>query len=246
MNIYNRFAYLYDELMDDFDYEYWFKYIENIFIKYDKSPNSILEMACGTGSLSYYLGQKEYKLTCFDISEEMLSIAYNKLIDFHNVEIFHQNMIDFNFNKKFDAILSICDSINYVYNEKDLFSVFKNVWNHLEEDGIFIFDISSYYKLKKVIGNNTFVEDRDNIFYSWENYFNEKDKICNFYLTFFVRQNEEEYIRFDESHKQKAYKIDEIVKLLKEVGFKRIDYYKGFSFNRPSFNSERVNFVVKK
>src|SRR5690625_1334769 len=131
MNIYNRFAYLYDELMDDFDYEYWFKYIENIFIKYDKSPNSILEMACGTGSLSYYLGQKEYKLTCFDISEEMLSIAYNKLIDFHNVEIFHQNMIDFNFNKKFDAILSICDSINYVYNEKDLFSVFKNVWNQI-------------------------------------------------------------------------------------------------------------------
>src|SRR5699024_5696157 len=110
-----------------FDYEYWFKYIENIFIKYDKSPNSILEIACGTGSLSYYLGQKEYKLTCFDISEEMLSIAYNKLIDIHNVDIFRHNIIDFNFNKKFDPILSICDSIIYVYNEKYLFSVYKNV-----------------------------------------------------------------------------------------------------------------------
>ena len=77
--MYDNFALLYDELMGDVDYKSWYLYIEKIFKKFNKKPKGLLEMACGTGSLSYYLAKGGYDLTCFDISSEMLSIAYNKL-----------------------------------------------------------------------------------------------------------------------------------------------------------------------
>src|SRR5690606_6542365 len=134
--MYKNMAFVYDELMDDIDYEGWFNYIRKIFSKYEKNPKSILEMACGTGNLSYYLAREGYDLTCFDISSDMLSIAYNKLYEFKNVTILKQDMTDFNLFKKFDCILSICDSINYIIDEKDLVNTFKRVREHLKEDGI--------------------------------------------------------------------------------------------------------------
>src|SRR5699024_5804818 len=165
--MYNEFASLYDELMYDFDYKNWFEYIENIFKKFNKNLNTILEMACGTCNLSYFFGEKGYKLTCFDLSSEMLSVAYKKLNLFKNIRILNQDMIDFNFNEKFDAVIAACDSINYIIDEKDLLSVFNNVYKHLKADGIFIFDINSVYKLKNIIGNNIFAEDQEDIFYTW-------------------------------------------------------------------------------
>src|SRR5690554_2449168 len=120
MNIYNEFANLYDELMGDFDYENWFNYIEEIFNRYNKSPKKVLEMACGTGNLSYYLASRGYQLTCFDLSEDMLSKAYAKLRRFKNIKLLNQNMVDFKFNESFDSIISICDSINYITENEDL------------------------------------------------------------------------------------------------------------------------------
>lgn len=246
MDIYNKFANLYDELMGDFDYKNWFHYIEETFKKYDKNPKNILEMACGTGNLSYYLASAGYNLTCFDLSSDMLSKAYDKLRKFKNIKILNQNMIDFDLNKKFEGIISICDSINYILDKEDLHQTFKNVWNHLENDGIFIFDINSHYKLKNIIGNNIFVEDRDNIFYTWQNYYDDNEDICEFYLTFFFSEDGESFERFDEEHREKAYKTHEIIDLLKDIGFKKIDYYQAFSFNEPVEETERINFVAIK
>lgn len=245
MDIYNRFAYLYDELMNDFDYENWFNYIENIFIRYNKSPKDILEMACGTGNLSYYIAKKGYKLTCFDLSDEMLAIAYQKMMKFQNAKILNQDMIDFKLNKKFDSIISICDSINYIIDEKDLLKVFENAYHHLQEDGIFIFDINSYYKLKEIIGNNIFIEDREEIFYSWDNYYDEEEDICDFYLTFFVKEGST-YTRFDEVHRERAYHTNKIVELLKKAGFNKIDYFEGFTFDNIKEDTERINFIAIK
>lgn len=244
--MYDNFAYLYDELMNDFDYEAWFDYIKGIFRKYNRNPKDILEMACGTGSLSYYIGKEGYKLTCFDLSEEMLAIAYEKLKRLKNVKILRQNMTSFSINKKFDSVISICDSVNYILDKDDLLKTFKNVYEHLNKDGIFIFDINSFYKLKEVIGNNTFVEDREDIFYTWQNYFDEEKEICEFYLTFFTSDDGENFIRFDEKHLEKAYKTEEVVDLLKEAGFKTIEYFDAFTFNSPVKNSERINFVASK
>ena len=242
--MYNRFAYIYDDLMIDVDYEKWYLYIENVFKKFDKMPKSLLEMACGTGNLSYYLGNADYDLTCFDLSNDMLSIAYNKLQNFNNVKIINQNMIDFNINKEFDAIISICDSINYILDEKDLLKTFTNVRKHLPKDGIFIFDINSYYKLNHIIGNNTFVEDGEDIYYTWQNYFDEVKSIAEFYITFFTKDRDGKYIRFDEEHLERAYYIEEIMELLKSSNFNKIHVYDGLSFEKPDEKSERISFIA--
>lgn len=246
MEAYNEFAYIYDELMNDFDYEKWAGYINSIFKKYKKDPKNILEMACGTGNLTYHLAREGYRLTAFDLSEEMLAQAYKKLGRYKNVELLNLDMIEFDLNKKYDSVISICDSINYILEEEDLASSFENVYRHLEEDGIFIFDINSYYKLKNIIGNNTFINDQEETFYTWQNFYDDEVNICDFFLTFFVREKDGKYSRFEEEHSEKAYKIKEIVRLLKEAGFKNIDYYEGFTFDGVVEKTQRINFVALK
>ncbi|WP_425448174.1 class I SAM-dependent DNA methyltransferase [Dethiothermospora halolimnae] len=246
MDSYNQFAFIYDKLMTaDISYKKWHDYIEMIFSKYNKSINTILEMACGTGNLTSYLAKEDYMITCFDISQEMLSIAQDKLKNNRNVKLYKRDMVDFSFNKKYDSILCMCDSINYITDKEELLAVFKNVYKHLNDDGIFIFDINSYYKLNNIIGNNTFVHDDDNVFYVWENIYDAEKEICQFYLTFFVKEGDT-YKRFDEEHLERAYKLEEIIELLNRAGFKDIDAYHEFTFEEVMDKSERINFVVKK
>ncbi len=245
MDIYNKFAQVYDELMNDFDYKEWFNYIEDIFKRYDKEPREILEMACGTGNLSYFFADRMYKLTAFDISDEMLSKAYKKLNKYKNVKLLKQDMTDFKFNIRFDSVISICDSINYILTKEKLVETFKNVYKHLQDGGIFIFDINSFYKLEHILGNNIFLEDREDIFYTWENFYDKDINICDFYLTFFLKEGEN-YKRFDENHREKAYTIGDIVESLEIAGFKTNHFYDCFTFNKPDDLSERINFVAIK
>lgn len=246
MNRYNEFASLYDELMNDFDYEKWFYYIEDIFRRYNISPKRILEMACGTGNLSIHLAEKGYKLTCFDLSEEMLAQAYEKLNKYKNVKLLNGDMIHFKIDQKFDSIISICDSINYITDLKDLKSTFENVYKHLDDNGIFIFDINSFYKISEIIGNNVFVEDREDIFYTWQNYYDSETRVCEFYLSFFIKENGDNYIRFDEDHKERAHTVEEIISTLKSAGFKSIDYFEAFTTEEITPTTERINFVARK
>ncbi len=246
MNSYTEFASLYDELMNDFDYEAWADYVERIYDKYNIKPKDILEMACGTGNLSFELAKRRYNLVCFDLSEDMLSKAYKKLGKYRNVKLLELNMIDFNINKKFESVISICDSINYITNKDELLQCFKNVYNHLKDHGLFIFDVNSFYKLKHIIGNNTFVEDREDIFYTWQNYYDEEENICEFYLTFFKDDGNGRYNRFDEDHMERAYTIDEIIKLLKKAGFSKVEFFNAFTFDNPLETDERINFVAIK
>ena len=243
---YGEFARVYDDLMLDFNYEEWALYIEEIFKKYKKRPKSILEMACGTGNLTEHLAKARYDLTAFDLSEDMLAQAYDKLRPYKNVHLMKQDMLSFNFNKGFDAVIAVCDSINYITEKADLERVFKNVYNHLEDDGIFIFDINSYYKLREIIGNNTFVEDREDVFYVWENFYDEDKDLCEFYLTFFFRKEGLIYERFDEKHIEKAYRRVEVIELLKKAGFNHIDSYDAFGFDQVGDKTERINFVARK
>lgn len=245
MDIYGDFASVYDELMDDFDYEKWFEYIEGIW-SLKARPKKVLEMACGTGNLSYHIGEAGYTLDCFDLSDEMLAKANHKLNRFKNVNIFKQNMVDFNFYKKYDSVLAICDSINYIVEDEDLIQTFKNVYDHLEDGGSFIFDINSYYKLRHIVGENTFVEDRDDVLYTWENYFDEDTNICEFYLTFFFKEKDNLYRRFNEDHMERAYRTEEVVSFLKLAGFTDIEYYQAFTFDEVEEETERINFIVRK
>lgn len=250
--MYKKFAYIYDKLMDDFDYELWSNYIEDIFEKKELEPKDILVMACGTGNLSEKLLQKGYNLTCFDLSSDMLAVADQKLNKYKDVKLLQQNMIEFNIGKKFDSVLAICDSINYILELEELIKTFKNVYNHLEDGGVFIFDINSHYKINHILKDNIFIEDREDVFYTWENYYDDETDICQYYLNFFVSENNgETYERFIEVHYEKAWTIKEIEEALNLAGFKHWDIYREWTFKEMSHDvenndAERIHFAVSK
>lgn len=246
MGSYGEFASIYDQLMNDFDYKEWGNYIELIFKNYNLNAKKILEMACGTGALSVHLADKRYQMVCFDLSEEMLSKAYEKLGRYKNVKLLKQDMSKFKINETFDSVIAICDSINYITNLEDLEKTFKNTYDHLNENGLFIFDINSKYKLKHIIGNNTFVEDSEDVFYTWQNSYDETEDICEFYITFFITEDGINYNRFEEEHYEKAYNLDEIILSLQKAGFSKIDYYNAFTLDPIEEKTERINFVAMK
>lgn len=245
MESYKEFAVIYDELMNDIDYNEWFSYIEEILEKNNVSSKKILEMACGTGNLTKLFCDEMYDVTCFDLSSDMLTVAYDKLKKYRNVKVLNMDMVDFKLNDSFETVISICDSINYITEENDIEKVFKNVYNVLKDDGVFIFDINSFYKLSSIIGDNTFVYENEKVFYTWQNHFDNEEKIAEFYLTFFIKDNDK-YVRVDEEHYERAYSTQEIVCALKKVGFNDICIYDAFTFNPPKKDSERINFVVRK
>lgn len=243
---YGGFAYVYDRLMQDVDYEVWTDYIESIIKNNIKKTSKILELACGTGNVTIPLAKKGYDVVGVDISEDMLMIAKNKSVE-NNLNIFfiQQNMIDLELEQKFDCVLSMCDGINYIIDMDDLLQVFQNVYDVLEDEGIFIFDISSAYKIKNILGNNMFGENLGDICYLWENYFNEESKILEMDLTIFI-QHGKYYKKEEEIHTQRAYKADEIIKLLNKLDFKDIKTYDGFTFDIHRSDSERIFFTAKK
>lgn len=249
LDIYGGFAKYYDELMYDVDYKEWYDYIRDIS---ENKYSKVLEMACGTGNLTKYIAEDPNvkSITCFDISEDMLIEANSKLDKYNNIEILRLDMINMSMSKKFDLVISACDSLNYILEKDDMKKIFKNVYNLLEDGGSFIFDMNSYYKLKEIIGNNIFVDENEKVYYIWENYFDEETDICEFYLTFFEKNDDGTYTRFDEVHDERAYKEKDIKNMLIESGFKDIKIYYDFKTEPSNFDigieSNRVFFVCNK
>lgn len=242
---YGDFAYYYDKLMDDVDYQVWSEYILQVIKEYGIKHTDILEMACGTGTMAVKLAGKGYDVTAFDLSEDMLSIASSKALE-NNTKVNYllQDMVDIKIENNFGIILCLCDSMNYITGREDLLNVFKWVYSHLKTNGIFIFDINSSYKLRNIIGDNTFTGENDNLVYIWDNYLNEND-IVEFYLTFFVKEGRL-YRRFDEFHSEKIYESEEVLELLKLSGFNDVYAKDGLTLNDMAQNSERISFIVLK
>ncbi|MFM1515052.1 class I SAM-dependent methyltransferase [Helcococcus ovis] len=244
--MYNRFSDFYDELVFDIDYE---KYANNIFEilnKYNVNKGNILEIGCGTGNLTQELSKnKDYNILAFDNSIEMLNHSFVKLSDKENVTIILQDMYKFDYKSfKHDAIITLLDVINYITDEAKLEKLFKNIYDGLNENGVFIFDLNSRYKLLEVLGNNQYIYERKNIFYTWENRL-VGDKV-NFYLNFFVKNKDGLYERVEEMQVEKYYSIEFIVEKLKTVGFREIDYIDEDGGVFKENNTQRILFSAKK
>jgi ubiquinone/menaquinone biosynthesis C-methylase UbiE len=247
MNAYKNFAYYYDLLMDEVDYDGWVDYLEEIFKASGISISTILEIGCGTGNIANRLAERGYKVIASDISDDMLTLAQDKAIEMGvKVNYVHQDMRDIRLNNPVDCIICVCDGINYILSNDDLEKVFKGVHRNLNSNGLFVFDINSHYKISTVIGNNTFGYSGEEICYIWENYYNPKTRICDYYLTFFKRIEGDMYHRFEETHRQKAYLIQEMEKQLIKCGFKVEGVYQTFTFEKPGEKSERINFTARR
>lgn len=242
MAAYNDFAYIYDRLMKaDIDYCAWCDYIENLFSRHDAEPDTICELACGTGNMTEQIKARGYDVTGVDISRDMLTAASGKL---KGTRLVCSDMSKYNENVKYDAFLCMIDGVNYVIEPKRLERTFKNVRSMLNDGGVFIFDVSTRYKLKHVIGSETFIHSDYDVFYSWQNNYIEKYSLSDMLLNFFVREGSR-YRRFEERHLQRGYSEQQLKILLQRAGFSDIAVYDEMSFDAPRSNSERIVFVCK-
>lgn len=246
MASYESFASVYDIFMEDVPYDEWVEYIENLFKYYNINPKLVLDLGCGTGNITEKLALKGYDMIGIDNSEEMLIIAKEKARK-NNLDILYllQDMREFELYGTVSAIISICDSINYLTEEEDVLQTFKLVNNYLDPGGLFIFDLNTEYKYQEILGENTFAYNTQKSSYIWENYYYEEEKINEYKLTLFVNEDKNLFKKYEETHYQKAYSLDKIIQLLNEAGLEYLGVFDAFTFNLPNRESERIYIIAR-
>ncbi len=236
---YKEFSQIYDLLMDDIDYEKWTAFIIN-----KTGGRKILEAACGTGGITRILADKNYKVTAFDLSQDMLMRAYEKLGRSPGIKLLNMNMTDFRIDDSFDAAICCCDGVNYI-TEDEAGKFFKSIYNHLNDNSKFIFDVSTAYKYDTLF-NDTYVYDDGKIFYVWENETDEQKKAVNMEINFFIRYSSDKYTRINEIQTQYIHDVKILTELLKEAGFINIEIYDGYSEKTFNQTSLRAVFCAAK
>ena len=210
---YGEFAKIYDELInEDINYDEMVERILEICNSYNVELNDYLDIACGTGNVTIRVAKHFKNIYGVDLSEDMLREAFDKFKEARiKGKIICQDMTELSLNKEFDLITSVLDSTNYITDINGLQEYFKGVYNHLKSNGLFIFDVNSYYKLSEILGNNIYTYSEEEVFYTWENVF--EDNLLSMFLTFFVKKGEL-YERFEEEHLERAYTEEELEKEL--------------------------------
>ena len=245
MSSYQTFAYLYDELTQNVEYEKRCDYILSFFEQNGIKSGTVLDLACGTGSMSIPFMKKGYRIIGVDLSEEMLEIASNRLFEAGNsFSLLKAKMQEFELPEKAEACICCLDSINHLNNIDDVLATFKNVYDSLNNGGLFVFDINTVYKHNEVLADNTFVFDEDDYYLVWDNEAVD-NRTVRILLDMFIL-NGESYDRFSEEFEETAYSVEELSSLLNKVGFVDIKVYDELSYDEPKNDSERLYFVCKK
>lgn len=221
MEAYSGFAEVYDLFMEDIPYEAWRDFLIQILQKEGIRDGLVCELGCGTGRMTRLLAQSGYDMIGIDISEEMLGIAKNQ--ESEGILYLAQDMREFELYGTVRAVVSVCDSMNYLLEEEDLLQVFRLVNNYLDPDGVFVFDLNMDYKFRQLMGTHTFSEHRKEGSLIWDNYYDEKERINEYALTIFLRQpdelyQKELYRKYEEVHYERSYELSQIIRLLEQAG----------------------------
>lgn len=242
---YEKFSYSYDRMMKNVNYPRWTQYIESLFKKYGSYPRKILDLACGTGALTLLLSSNGYEMTGLDRASGMLDIAREKAVS-QGLEITfqHGNMLDFQFDREFDAVVCTYDSINYACSEEELVQTFESVASHLSHKGLFIFDVTTERNIVEHFHNKTFSENHQDYSYIWKNNYLFHSKMCRTFLTFFIQEGDL-FRRYEEVHNQRIFEVHTVNQLLQKTGYKMLSAFDIYTFNRWTRNSDRINFTAQ-
>lgn len=246
MDAYSGFAEVYDMFMDNIPYDDWCRYLTGLLREQGVSDGLVLDLGCGTGNVTQRLAAEGYDMIGVDISEEMLQIAMEKRAA-SGLDILYllQDMREFELYGTVRAVVSICDSMNYILEEEDLVTVFRLVNNYLDPGGVFIFDMNTLYKYRELLGSSTIAEARDDGSFIWDNDFDDETGINSYCLTLFIRQDGDLYRRYEETHFQRGYTLEQVKEALKEAGMEFVAVYDAFTKQLPKGDSERIYVVAK-
>ena len=267
---YSDFAQVYDELMDETPYEQWCDNIVRFVEEYGISEpvrgeqdllaserNLVLDLGCGTGTLTELLYSRGYDMVGVDNAPAMLDIAMRKKQQ-SGSEILYllQDMRELELYSTVGTVISVCDSLNYILEEEELLDVFRLVNNYLYPGGLFLFDFNTDYKYREVIGDTTIAENREDCSFIWENYYDEESCLNEYDVTIFVRDTEAEKVsgksagqelfrRFSETHVQRGYTIEQMRRLVERSGMELIRMLDAESLTEADEQSERVYVLAR-
>lgn len=260
MEAYTDFASVYDTFMDDTPYGQWADFLASLIKKYgvskpcsketnilDTEKNLVLDLGCGTGTLTELLAQKGFDMIGIDNSEEMLNIAMSKKEKSGN-EILYlcQDMRELDLYSTVGTVFSVCDSVNYLLEDDEVIETFSLVNNYLYPHGIFIFDFNTVYKYETVIGDTTIAENRENCSFIWENYYHEDEHVNEYDLTIFAKEKESKlFRRFTETHFQRGYTVAEMKGFVEAAGMEIVEILDADSHQNPTAESERIYMIAR-
>lgn len=253
MEAYTSFAEVYDTFMDNVPYEEWASYLQQTLKEYGIEDGLLLDLGCGTGTLTEIFDELGYDMIGIDNAEDMLEIAMEKRMESgRDILYLLQDMREFELYGTVRAIISVCDSVNYITDSEELLEVFRLANNYLDPKGIFVFDFNTDYKYREILASNTIAEEREDCSFIWDNYYYEEEKINEYELTLFIRDDElseecgQDICRkFHETHFQRAYNLEEIKKLLQQSGMEFVAAYDAFTKNTVTAKSERICVIAQ-
>ena len=246
MEQYTNFAKVYDLFMDNVPYDKWVEQIKDILYKENIKDGLICDLGCGTGAITERLANLGYDMIGIDNSYDMLDVAMEKKYASGNDILYLcQDMREFELYGTVRAIISRCDSLNYIRELSELKEVFAWVNNYLDPDGLFIFDMNTEYKYQNILGDNTFAEVREQASFIWENTYDIDKRINEYDLNLFIKLEGDNYKRFEERHVQKAYTFDEILSAIDSSNMVLEKYLDADTFGDVSEKTERILFVAR-
>lgn len=247
MSGYSKFAWFYDRLTENVDYDLIGNRIDKLVSRFGGRKNILLEIGCGTGNLCEKMSSLGYDVIGIDSSQEMLSEALDKKYESGSeIQYLCQDMTELDMYGTIDVTVSVLDSINHLADVESIRKTFERVSLFAFPDGLFIFDMNTVYKHREILGNNSYIYDLDGLFCSWQNEYSSQYDSVEMFLDFFEEQEDGRYERFQESFKEIAIEEAEIDRLLKETGFEILAKYDDYSDKSVNEKTQRIVYVTKK
>lgn len=246
MASYGIFANYYDTLTSNIPYDIRGEYFNVLIEKYKGKGGFLVDLACGTGSLSEVMYDLGYDVMGIDMSCDMLSIAMDKKYD-NGKDIMYvcQDMRELELYGSMDICLCALDSINHVIDKNDVQAIFNKVSYYLDEDGLFIFDVNTPYKHQEILKNNTFIYDYDEVYCIWQNNL-KKENVIEISLDLFCKNEDNTYSKFEESFSERSYSHNEILTFIENSKLTLVDFFAEDSFEKPKETTQRVVYIAKK